>query len=190
MKSGNIIKKLGLLSILSLLTVVSTFNCLSQDEVVQEVSKREMKKAYKHNQKIPRLTYFIHSGDSIIQLFNVTATKADEGIEIGGNITELDQGKIDLYEMMLNDADVRKIDKEVKVNDGNQAHIHTSDFSSKSGRVTLNLNSAENYVLYNGGTKVKRRHPWIMPVMVVGGTVGALAGLLFLLDALVDSILG
>jgi hypothetical protein len=156
------------------------FDCYGQDEPDSVVSYWDLKHAVKHNKKIARLTYFIHSEDTIIQLFNVSVKKVGSDVLLSGNVTQLDEDKIKMYEAMRSNSNLKEFEEDERINNGNQVHIFTQELLDEN-RIKLNLAIAEKYVLYNKTkTSRKRVRKWVVPVLgAVGGlTVLAIIGVL------------
>jgi len=169
-------------------TLAFSLNSFSQQDSLSFMSNRDLKKAVKHNQEIPRLTYFIHSGDSIIQMFNVSVKKINSDAEVVGYSTELEKEKIELYNRMLNNDKLKGMSEEDKYN-ANQVHIFTEQFSINNKRIVLSLSLIEKYVLYNKTKPVhrKRNNGWIVSAVVGGvGFVGVVYVVKRAIDGFID----
>lgn len=149
------------------------YNAEAQDSKVV-VGYKSAKKAIKHNSTIPRLTYFIHRGDSLIQLFNVTISKKEKNIELIGWETSLDQLNLDVYNKIENGDKAKKFNEEEKLH-SNQAHVFDNKVRSNNGRISLYLDQSDQYILYQNGSKKNTNLTWIMPVATGVGGAGIVA---------------
>lgn len=145
-------------------------NAEAQDSTVV-VGNKSAKKAIKHNSTIPRLTYFIHRGDSLIQLFNVTINKNESNIELIGWETPLEQINLDVYNKIENGDKVKEFSEEEKLH-SNQAHVFDNNVRSNNGRISLNLDQSNQYILYQNGSRKNTNLKWVMPVATGVGATG------------------
>lgn len=131
------------------------------------IGYKEAEQAVKHNEKVPRLIYFIHSGDSVMQLFNVSVKKDDENVVLKGWTTDIDENALLVYKKMREGISAKELTAEEKLL-ANQAHIEVKEINTDSGSVTILLNFAQSYTLWLGNQKGRRNNKWIIPV--IGGT--------------------
>ena len=153
--------------------LITQLNVNAQDSSVV-VGYRSAKKAIKHNTTIPRLTYFIHCGDSLIQLFNVTISKKEENIELTGWEAPLEQKFLDVYQKIKNGIPINEFSAEEKLI-SNQVHIFDNSIRPNNGRILIELNQSQQYILYQGGKNKSRKLNWILPVAGGVGAVGLVA---------------
>lgn len=149
------------------------YNAEAQDSKVV-VGYKSAKKAIKHNGSIPRLTYFIHHGDSLIQLFNVAITKKESNIELIGWVTPLEQINLDVYKKIENGDKVKECSEQEKLH-SNQAHIFDNKVRSNNGRISFNLDQSDQYILYQNGSRKNTNLNWIMPAATGVGGAGIVA---------------
>ncbi len=160
--------------------VIIVLFCISStisfaQETSGEIGYGKAKKAIKHNLKVPRLTYFVHNGDSLKQLFNVSVSREENHIILKGWITETNYDILKVYEKLKVDRKGKKLSAEEKLL-SNQVHISVKNIESDAGSVTVMLDAAIEYTLIET-TKSSRNYEWILPVIGGVGLVG-LVGLI------------
>ena len=167
-------------------TVLLSFEIYSQQQGTLNRDNSLMSRAVKHHNTIPRLTYFIHLEDSIIQLFNVSVEKTKEDIHVIGYTADLDVNKLKLYQTMRDNPKLKIKDENDKLN-ANQVHIFVQNLVYNNGKITVNKSSTDNYTLYEGGIS-KSNKKWIKPLLMAVISVGVVAGVIILVKSISNSL--
>lgn len=168
-------------------SILLSFKTFGQQKDSITSDNRLMSKGVKHNKKIPRLTYFIHLEDSIIQLFNVSAVKNKEGVEIVGYAIDLDKDKINLYERMRDNPKIKFENENDKFN-ANQVHMFVQKIKYDEGKVIVNQSFTDDYVLYKNGMSKAKLKNWKTPVLLVGLAAGITTSVILILNCLQDAL--
>jgi hypothetical protein len=185
MKLAYLLKKLPKITLL--LLCVQLVGCTSFSHLTYSEAPKQLSKATKHNAKIPRLTYYIHKGDSTLELKIVSVQKTEETTEISGYQAELNPEKITLYESMSKDSKYEFTNEEEKLI-GNQVHLFVSDYKFESGtnKITVTQEQTKRYELFQNG---REGSPRLLRGIIIGLIVTAgLAGIFFGFVALIGSL--
>lgn len=161
--------------------IIISFNSFGQDDKAIKKKDRLMSKAIKHNKKIPWLTYFVHSGDSLVQLFNVSVKKEASGVEIVGFETTLDSLKLEVYNSYEKDPYLRFKEDKDKLN-VNQIHLFVNSFTSNNGKLVILQSTTNKYLLFEQ-SKMKLK-PWVLPVIATASGAGLITGVFFFFKSL------
>jgi hypothetical protein len=132
-----------------------------------------LSKAKNNNEAIPNLTYFVHKGDSVYQLFNVSieAEGSKKETTVVGYLADTDARKYSVYEHMAqhpNEKFNNPEDKDI----ANQVHLFAQDFTFDEGtdKIRVTQDQTKRCELYkvgkNGAPKL------IKGVCVTAGLVG------------------
>ncbi|MEJ6583656.1 MAG: hypothetical protein QNL29_06395 [Crocinitomicaceae bacterium] len=165
--------------------IVFSFNSFGQDDKALKKKDRLMSKAIKHNKKIPWLTYFVHSGDSLIQLFNVSVKKEASGVEIIGFETTLDSLKLEVYISYEKDPYLRYKEDKDKLN-VNQIHLFVNGFTSNNGKIVILQSNTYKYLLFEQSRMNLK--PWVILTIATAGGVAILTFVIVKIIAALDNI--
>lgn len=126
-----------------------------------------------------RSTYFVHSGDSTIQLTNVLVSPEKGSYAITGDMIAIDQHYQVAYDYMEKNRYIDKSLVDNHFNYSNQSHIFVNGVDHENGTISLASNHISGYHLYRGHPhSIDRKKTGLALGLGIGLPVAGLATLI------------